>query len=141
MTLHNPCYYMLESDWSRRHSNMAHKNVPVVTVPIFSPPVYSSTVVSVIKSTMAIEFPFSCLGHLDCWNLQSLKPSHSVDCQGGPIWCIAENPASPGHVAVGSEDGMVRNTLFFLFYSCHESFILYSTHYVQLLVAAVGKSL
>ena len=93
--------------------------------------------VSVMKSTMAIEFIFLWLGHLDCWNLQSLKPSHSVDCQGGPIWCIAENPASPGHVAVGSEDGMVRNTLFFLY----ESFILYSTHYVQLLVAAIGKSL
>ena len=59
------------------------------------------------------------LGHLDLWDLQSLKPSHSVDCHSGPIWCIAENPTSPEQVAVCSEDGMVCKVLcqlLFLFF-------------------------
>ena len=47
-------------------------------------------------------------GHLDLWDLRSLKPLHSLNCQGGPIWCVSENPSSPNELAVGCEDGMVR---------------------------------
>ena len=46
-------------------------------------------------------------GHLDQWNLKTLKPCHSLDCQGGPVWCIVNNPVSPHTLAVGSDDGMV----------------------------------
>jgi U3 small nucleolar RNA-associated protein 4 len=47
-------------------------------------------------------------GRLDQWDLVSLKPSHSLNCEGGPVWCIAENPTLPEQLAVGSDDGVVR---------------------------------
>jgi U3 small nucleolar RNA-associated protein 4 len=46
-------------------------------------------------------------GHLNQWDLVSLTPCHSLNCQGGPVWCIAANPTIPHQLAVGSEDGMV----------------------------------
>ena len=49
----------------------------------------------------------SFTGHLDQWDLLSLTPRHSLNCQGGPVWCIAANPTTPHQLAVGSEDGMV----------------------------------
>ena len=47
------------------------------------------------------------VGHLDLWDLVSLTPTYSLDCQGGPLWCIAANPTSPHQLAVGSDNGMV----------------------------------
>ena len=48
------------------------------------------------------------IGHLNQWDFTSLLPCHSVNCQGGPVWCIIANPKSPDQMAVGSEDGVVR---------------------------------
>ena len=48
-----------------------------------------------------------CTGHLDQWDIVSLTLSHSLDCQGGPVWCTVANPTLPHQFAVGTEDGMV----------------------------------
>ena len=65
------------------------------------------------KNTLFYMFMFLCTlshklaGHLDQWNFRTLTPDHSLDCQGGPVWCMASNPVSPINFAVGSDDGMV----------------------------------
>ena len=58
-----------------------------------------------VKMCITVHYVFT--GHLDQWDLQSLTPRHSLNCQGGPVWCIAANPTTPHQLAVGSEDGMV----------------------------------